>query len=66
MAKNYLDGSLKSARRIIGVHIKGHTGAQAKCVAKKLRDTHPGSREEARKQLAKAAEQCGSKKKAKE
>jgi hypothetical protein len=56
---HYLDGSLKSARRILGVHIKGHSGRQAKCVGGKLRGSKPGSRSAARAALASAARSCG-------
>ncbi len=56
---NYLDGTLKSARRILGVHIRGRKNKQAKCVGAALSGSHPGSREAARKQLANAARSCG-------
>ncbi len=56
---HYLDGTLKSARRILGVHIRGHKGKQAKCVGNALRGSHPGKREDAQKALAQAARNCG-------
>jgi hypothetical protein len=56
---NYLDGTLKHTRRLIGIHVRGHKGKQASCVGKKLDGTKPGSREAARKALAKAAQECG-------
>lgn len=61
MSKHYLDGTLKSARRILGVHIKGHSGRQAKCVGQQLSGSHPGSRAAARQALASAARACGRK-----
>lgn len=56
---NYLDGTLKHARVLLGVHIRGRKNAQSKCVGKALSGTHPGSREAARKALASAAKSCG-------
>ncbi len=56
---NYLDGSLKNARRILGIHIRGRKGKQAVCVGKALSGSKPGSREAAREALAKAARSCG-------
>lgn len=61
MAAHYLDGTLKSARRILGIHVHGHTGRIAKCVKGKLSGTKPGSREAARAQLASAARSCAGK-----
>lgn len=57
----YLDGSLRSARRIFGVHIKGHSGRQAKCVGAALRGSRPGSRKAAQDALSAAARSCGRK-----
>ncbi len=56
---NYLDGSLKHARRILGIHVRGRKGKQAVCVGKALSGSHPGSRAAARKALADAARSCG-------
>lgn len=61
MVANYLDGSLKHTRRILGVHVRGRRNKQAVCVGKELRDSHPGSRKAAREALSKAAKSCGKK-----
>lgn len=61
---NYLDGTLKHTRRLIGIHVKGHKGAQATCVGAQLKGSKPGTREAARDNLAKAARKCGKGKKA--
>jgi len=62
---NYLNGTLKSARRIFGVHVHGKVGRQAKCVGDALSGSRPGSRVAARANLTAAARRCGSGKKAK-
>ncbi len=58
---NYLNGSLKAARRIFGVHVGGHVNAQARCVGKALSGTHPGNRKAVQNALANAARSCGKK-----
>ena len=55
---NYLDGTLKHTRRLIGIHVKGHKGAQATCVGNQLKGTKPGTRDQARENLKKAARSC--------
>ena len=59
MAKKYLDGSLRSARRIFGVHVGGHVNKQARCVGKALSGTRPGNRKAVQDALAAAARSCG-------
>ena len=56
---NYLDGSLKHARRVLGIRIRGRKGKQAVCVGKALSGSRPGSREKAQLALAAAARSCG-------
>jgi len=60
MAKRYLDGSLRSARRIFGVHVGGHTNAHAKCVGKALSGKAPGKGglETVRKNFTEATKSC--------
>ncbi len=61
MGVNYLDGTLKHARRLLGVHIRGRKGKLAKCVGQTLSGSHPGTRVAARKALAQAARSCAGK-----
>jgi len=55
----YLDGSLKHARRLLGIHIKGRTNKQAKCVGQELRGKKFDSRAEVQDALGTAAKKCG-------
>jgi hypothetical protein len=57
---NYLNGTLHSARVILGVHIRGHKGKQAVCVGKALSGRKfSGGRPEVKLALAAAARNCG-------
>ena len=56
---NYLDGTLKHARRILGIRVRGRRGKQAMCVGRALSGSKPGSRANAQKALAAAARSCG-------
>ena len=60
MAKKYLDGSLRSARRIFGVHVGGHINAHARCVGKALSGKAPGKGGKAavRKNFIEATKAC--------
>ena len=58
MAKKYLDGSLRSARRIFGVHVGGHVNKQARCVGQELSGSRPGNRKAVQAALAAAARKC--------
>lgn len=56
---NYLDGSLKHTRRILGIHVRGRKNKQSTCVGAQLKGSKPGTRAAARANLSKAAKQCG-------
>ncbi|MCG7853542.1 MAG: hypothetical protein MIO92_13565 [Methanosarcinaceae archaeon] len=56
--KKYLDGSLRSARRIFGVHVGGHVNKQARCVGHGLRGMHFDNRKDALKALAARSREC--------
>ena len=58
MAKSYLDGSLRAARRIFGVHVGHRVTWFNKCVGGKLSGNRPGSRSQVKSNLATAARSC--------
>ena len=58
MAKSYLDGSLRAARRIFGVHVGHRVTWFNKCVGGKLRGSRPGSRSAVRQSFSGAAQGC--------
>ncbi len=65
MAVNYLDGTLKHTRALVGIHVRGHKGKQAKCVGDALRGktykptATKTAREQVHEALATASENCG-------
>ena len=58
MAKKYLDGSLRSARRIFGVHVGGHVNSHARCVGKALSGSRPGNKDAVRAAFTNASRTC--------
>lgn len=61
MAVNYLSGTLKAARRVLGVHVHGRTGKQAKCVGRELDGQRFATRAAQREAFTKAAKACSGK-----
>ncbi len=56
--RNYLNGTLASARRIMGVHV-GHTVTKFnRCVGAQLSGSHPGNRAAVQTSFAAAARGC--------
>ncbi len=59
MSKNYLDGSLKSARRVLGVHVRGRVGKRARCMGSELSGQKFNNREAQRAGFRAASKACG-------
>jgi hypothetical protein len=59
---NYLDGTLRHTRVLVGIHVRGHKNAQAKCVGAALDNKTFPNRKAVQDALAEAARVCGGKK----
>jgi hypothetical protein len=59
MGANYLSGTLKTTRVLVGIHVKGHKGHQAVCVGQRMQGQRFGNREAVQQALGAAARSCG-------